>query len=189
MPLKTALIFSGMRVCSRCGELLPLSLFQNHAGYSGGKEYLCKACKNKRKNQGRYKAGKRSPSGSNPKSTQFLGITIAETLFKNISDPIQRMPPGFRGYDFISSEGKKVDVKAACIQYNHNKYPCWQFRVKKNTVADFFACFAFENRKSLTPVHFWMIPGVIVNKKVILVISQSKLNMWSTYEKPIPRGA
>jgi hypothetical protein len=97
------------------------------------------------------------------------------------------MPYGNKGYDYDCPKGFKIDVKSRCrhsvISYNDH----WLFPIKKNKVADYFLCIAFDNRENLNPEHLWLIPGCMVNDKFGICITDSpeKLVKWSKYERPL----
>jgi hypothetical protein len=98
------------------------------------------------------------------------------------------MPPNNKGFDFYCANNYKIDAKSSCIRVGKDgEY--WTFAPNLNTEADFFACVAFDNRTSLTPLHFWLIPGERVNDRVAFRISNSPrvLAKWSQWERPLDK--
>ena len=63
----------------------------------------------------------------------------------------------------------------------------WMFHVKKNTVADFFLCIAFDNRESLTPLHLWLIPSNEVKDREMIGIGPNTLHKWDKYKQDISK--
>jgi hypothetical protein len=153
--------------------------------------YTCKECHNERvrvwrtanpeKERANHtrstrKAGQR-PFNENKECSSYLGIHVAERVLSHVFKDVKRMPLNNRGFDFICSKGKKVDVKSACLQKNG----AWKFNINHNIIADYFLCLAFDNREDLNPLHAWLIPGGKVNHLVSAVISQSTINKWDEY--------
>lgn len=150
--------------------------------------YVCKKCVNKRVNAYNHTHGKTIPMSQNTACSSFLGVHIAEGLLnKFFKNEVKRMAYGNRGYDFICGKGYKVDVKSSCIHKHRNTgkktiYSKWGFSIRKNKVADYFLCIAFDNRESLCVLHAWMIPGKDVNDKNGIAISTKNVNRWKHYE-------
>lgn len=127
------------------------------------------------------------PDGWNPKlgditdnkeCSTYLG-DIAEIILSNIYDNVKVMPRGNHGYDVICNRDFKIDIKASAS--GDKGY--WYFNIKKNKVADYFLCIAFESRDDLfNPVHLWMIPGHVVNHVTGTRISKFNVAAWSKYE-------
>lgn len=119
----------------------------------------------------------------------YLGVHIAENALSKIFEDVQRMPYGNPKYDFICGRGFKIDVKSAC-QYIDRGRVVWSFHINCNTIADYFLCIAFDNRKHLNPLHIWLIGGdEIINKykikeymKVGISDSIKILKKYSKYE-------
>ena len=173
-------------ICSVCGETLPISSYQRylHSEKDGVRTFsfdpFCKNCKRLI-------------------SSQYLGITVTEKVLSKVFPKVKRMPYGNPGYDFICGKGFKVDAKAAC--YNQDGF--WTFSIRYNKIADYFACLAFDNRSSLKPLHFWLIPGNAmlpfgkgsndwrekkkrpVNRFFQITINPNTLDKWQEYEKPV----
>ncbi len=94
------------------------------------------------------------------------------------------MPPNNHGFDFYCGKVHKVDVKSSA---NGDKNDSWSFGIRKNAIADYFLCIAFDNRDDLNPEHLWLIPGNDVNHLVHLGISKSTISKWSQYEQPLDK--
>ena len=115
---------------------------------------------------------------TNINCSSYLGYHIAEQVLSKIFKNVERMPYGHSGYDFICGRGYKVDVKSACL----NKENRWQFKLRYNTITDYFLCIAFDNREDLNPKYLWLMPGSDMNDHSSICISQSTINKWSKYE-------
>ena len=78
-------------------------------------------------------------------------------------------------------------MKSRCREIQNNGVGRWCFTIKKNKVANYFICIAFDDRKTLNPVYLWLIPGDLVNEKTSLSITDSprSLTKWSKYERPL----
>ena len=152
------------KVCIICGEYRGI--------HAKGK---CKSCYNKEHHE----------RPINPESSTYLGCTIAEKVLSKVFNNVETMPYRNPGFDFICNKGKKIDVKSSCID-NSNKLKCrWAFGIRKNKIADFFLCIAFDNRDKLTPLHLWLIPSDKINNLTKLSISNRTLKKWSEYEMDI----
>ena len=121
---------------------------------------------------------------TNTECSMYLGVDIAENVLSKVFNDVEVMPPNNPGYDFICNKGKKIDVKSACLR---DTYTAWNFSIKYNTVADYFLCIAFDNRKDLNPLHIWLIPGNLINKNSGKTISESTLYKWNKYELDITK--
>lgn len=130
-----------------------------------------------------YEIGKESNMVVNKNCAQYLGCYIAEQVLAKIFKNTQRMPFGNIGFDFICNNGYKIDVKSSATGYRGS----WQFQIGKNTIADYFLCMAFDDRKDLIPVHLWLIPGKDVNHNKGIQISKSTIQRWAKYEQPIDK--
>ena len=115
----------------------------------------------------------------------FLGCYIAERLLSNIFKNVKRMPNNNQGYDFICSNNYLIDVKSSCTHLLLSGNKSWRFNINYNTVADYFLCIAIDNRNNLNPLHLWLIPGNVLSHLVGTSISETTLNKWIEYEKPI----
>ena len=127
------------------------------------------------------KPGYRS-SKTNKECSLYLGCTVAEEVLSHIFENVQRMPNGNPGYDFICGKGKKIDVKSSRRFSRGKRSDNWSFSVKRNTIADYFLCIAFDNRDDLNPEYLWLIPGSDVNDKSGISIAESTIDKWSKYE-------
>jgi hypothetical protein len=141
-------------------------------------------------NNWNWKGGPKSiPMNKNDECTLWLGVCVAESLLSNIFENVQRMPHGNKGFDFYCSKKYKIDAKSSCIRYNksYKNSQYWMFIISKNVTADYFACIAFDNREDLNPIHFWLIPGYLINSLTGLTIynSEKSLNKWLQYEQPL----
>lgn len=152
------------KICIVCGE------YKEHYAY--GK---CRNC---------YRRECRIKKPSNTKSGTYLGCNVAEKVLSKVFDNVEVMKPNNPGFDFVCNKGKKIDVKSSCMRKNGNG---WTFRIKKNTVADFFLCIAFDNRKSLMPLHLWLIPSSKVKDKVSMGIRPSMTHKWDDFKLDISK--
>lgn len=123
------------------------------------------------------------PYSENKKCSSYLGVHVAERILSKIFKDVSVMPYGTSGYDFICNRGMKIDVKSSCI----TKEKTWRFNSKKNSVADFFLCLAFDNRVDLTPMYIWLIPCVDVSEKLALIMNPKHLYKWDKYKMPIDK--
>jgi hypothetical protein len=114
----------------------------------------------------------------------FLGVHIAEGMLSKLFKDVKRMPHGNKGYDFICSNGYKIDVKSAC----RRKHGDWAFHIDRNTTADYFLCIMYDNRTDLNPLHLWLIPGEVVNHLITTGVSESTVGKWSEYEIEINKS-
>lgn len=126
-----------------------------------------------------WKVDKDSKMATNKKCGVYLGVFIAEQLLSNVFNGVQKMPLCNPGFDFICNNNKRIDVKSSATG-DKNGY--WIFGIKKNKVADYFLCIAFDNRDDLNPQHVWMIPGDVINHLAATKISKSTADKWSRYE-------
>ena len=193
--------------CSKCKQTLPISAFYKNKSQKNGFESQCKKCESAARTYktctvcGMYKphfgfgmcrkcydAQRRHievPTYTQNRScTSFLGCHVAEQVLRKVFKDVKMMPYGNKGYDFICNKGMKIDVKSACIN-TRPRCSSWSFVIKKNTVADYFLCLAFDNRKYLTPLHLWLLPGKKVNHLQGMSVSESTLYKWKEYELDI----
>ena len=110
----------------------------------------------------RHDHGVQSPMEENKECAHHLGTVIAERQYGRMIIPeifggIEReMPYGNPKYDFIATNGIKIDVKSCCIRENKGWYG-WEPHVRFNEVTDHFLILAFDNREDLNLVHVWLI--------------------------------
>jgi hypothetical protein len=124
----------------------------------------------------------------NPKCAPWLGIYITERVLCQVFKDVVAMPRNNPGFDFHCANNYKIDAKASCIRKGKDgEY--WTFSTNHNTGADYFACLAFDDRTSLTPLHFWLIPGPVVNDHKAFRISNSPtvLAKWERWERPLDK--
>lgn len=170
-------------ICTICGEKKPISQFP-HGYYdnTNGNTFrfypVCKDCKRLH-------------------SSVYLGVTVTEKVLSKVFPKVERMPHSNHGYDFICGKGYKVDAKSSCIRRDGG----WSFNINYNKTADYFACLAFDNRRSLNPLYFWLLPGqtlipwgkgkkmgvTLVNDCSSISIYPHSLEKWKEYEKPIDK--
>lgn len=161
-----------LKICKKCGKLKQLV----------GKG-LCMTCY-------RHTKGIHQPMHLNKSCPQYLGIVIAEQLLSKIFKNIKQMPYSNIGYDFICNKGMKVDVKSSILHFDKrilNHKGKWDFLIKKNTIADYFLCIAFDNRTDKNPQHLWLIPSEKINHLQKLTISKNQTQKWSQYEQPLEK--
>jgi hypothetical protein len=115
----------------------------------------------------------------------YLG-NIAEHLLSKIYPNVQVMPQGNPGYDFICGKGLKIDVKSSTVIKNRKH--AWFFTINKNAIPNYFILIAFDNRENFNILHWWLIPGYILNNKFTVNISESTLSKWSEYEQSISKA-
>lgn len=181
------------KLCGKCKKEYPISEFPLCRDNRDNKQYhrsYCRTCSAKCNRYYCYSKNINKSMDKNKTCTLYLGVYIAERILSNYFENITKMSPGNKGYDFICKNGYKIDVKSSCINekiISNKSYYSWYFIIKRNKSADYFLCLAFDNRNDLNPLHIWLIPGDVVNDKICLTISNSKLSMnkWSKYEKSI----
>lgn len=187
-----------MKQCTRCREFKPETEFSKNKTLTGGWNAWCKTCmtvyrKINRKHLSEmeicrlHQVGKCKPMGENRNCALFLGVHVAERLLSLIFENVDKMPFGNKYYDFTCAKGYKIDVKSSCRRKHNHGSDNWVFHIRKNTVADYFLCIAFDDREHLTPEHLWLIPGNVVNNKIGHSISESALSKWSKYEQPLDK--
>lgn len=168
-------------VCIRCGR------HEVHA------KKLCSRCyeiqwraanrddQNEKKRERRHKCGA-LPMSKNKECSSFLGVHVAENVLNHVYKTATMMPYGNRGYDFVCGHGMKIDVKSAVITYHGRSHGKWIFPFKRNTIADYFLCIAFDDRKNLNPLHLWLVPGHVVNWSTGICVSVSTVKKWDAYK-------
>lgn len=125
------------------------------------------------------------PMTDNRSCSLFLGVCVAERLLSHLFKNVTCMPNNNPGFDFRCGKGYLVDVKSGCIRISSTGTIYWQFTIKRNTIADYFLCIAFDNRRDLNPLHHWLIPGDVLSHLMNATISETTLAKWAEYEKPI----
>lgn len=124
---------------------------------------------------------------TNKESPIYLGVTVAEKVLSNVFKNVEKMPNCNPGYDFICGKGYKVDSKACCKRIHDKQSNNWTFHINKNKITNYFALLAFDNRNDINPLHFWLIPGNIINNKAGVTISESTISKWNEYKRDISK--
>ena len=124
------------------------------------------------------------PMSENRNCPVFLGVHVAERVLEHVFDDVIKQPYQNHGFDFICNKGKKIDVKSACLYYGTHQTPNWHFDIRKNKLADYFLCLAFDNRKDLSPMYMWLIPGADINSKCSASVSINRIFKWDKYSIP-----
>lgn len=137
--------------------------------------------KNKKINERRSRKRGHLPISENRDCACFLGVHVAERVLSNVFKDVVRQPHGNPGFDFICNNGKKIDVKSACLYHGTKQEPYWNFMIRKNKIADYFLCLAFDNRDDLNPLHMWLLPAENFNNQVSAAISITKIYKWNEY--------
>jgi hypothetical protein len=161
------------KICTTCRE------YREH--YAKGQ---CKNCYYRKYHREYRRAHKKPP---NTESPCYLGCNIAERILSKVFNNVEVMEPNNPGYDFICNKGKKIDVKSRCrgrSPRNHNR---WSFNLNKNTIADFFLCIAFDDRKSLTPLYLWLIPSNEVKGQKRLSIRENTIHRLDKFKLDISK--
>ena len=127
------------------------------------------------------------PYNENPKCSQYLGIHVAERVLSLVFKDVVRMPMGNPGYDIICNRNKLIDIKCSTLHEKKKNAKSWDFHIRHNTITDYFLCLAFDNRKDLTPLHAWLLPGSKFNQFVGISISQSTIHKWDEYALDMTR--
>lgn len=167
--------------CRVCGVVLEsgVNIPQSRIVISN---YICRECANVQTRDRRYRAGVYTPMSANKACALFLGVHVAERVLSHTFKDVKKMPMNNPGYDFICNRGKKIDVKSSCLRCGGVKSVRWSFGIKKNQIADYFLCLAFDNRESLNPKHIWLIPAGVVNHQYTVSIATTKIQKWNAYE-------
>lgn len=182
-------------VCRVCGIVL------NDSNWfpSGARKYnyICRICNNKQAHASHLahpenskpawtrhnrKRGMR-PFDENRDCSSFLGVHVAERVLSMVFKDVKRMPMNNPGHDVVCNHGMKIDIKSACL----GKRGHWIFVINHNTVADYFLCLAFDNRKNLNPEHIWLIPGRVVCHLQGASIRRGTLSKWDEYKLDISK--
>lgn len=119
----------------------------------------------------------------NSRCSLYLGVHVAEQVLSHVFKDVVVMPLCNRGYDFICNGGKKIDVKCACLGFRGN----WQFKINRNTTADYFLCLAFDNRDDLNPLYAWLLPADKYNHLRGTAICPSTVGKWEEYRLDISK--
>ena len=163
--------------CPNCLYKVPLPAVETKARYDlYDAELNEEALMHRHHKLGRYAENKKCPA--------YLGVHIAEQVLGQAFKNVRKMPYGNPGYDVICNHNKKIDIKSACEGKRWNN---WTFNINHNTIADYFLCLAFDNRKDLNPLYVWLIPGSKLNHLMGAVISQSTIHKWDAYRLDISK--
>ena len=121
-----------------------------------------------------------------------LGVVVGESLVGAYYTDLVAMDYGCSGFDFISSDGFKIDSKIASLALGDDgcrRDKAWVFNIRKNTEADFFCCIGVDNKQDLNVICAWLIPsnakttkGTEVCELTGLAISKSNIDFWKDYE-------
>lgn len=192
------------KFCNDCGDGLIVGVNWT-TNYKNLYKYICSGClslRNKkyhRLNSDRINKNTRTnydntrelhghlPMSENKECAAYLGVHVAERLLKKTFKDIIRMPFGNPGYDYICDKGYKIDVKISQIRITPSNTEKFSFGISKNTIADYFALIAIDNRDGLNIMYYWLIPGNVLNSKTGACISMSTINKWDEYLKPIDK--
>jgi len=155
--------------CNRCHGNHNKNYYKEHSSR------LKKLCRYKN-----YVHGGKSMS-ENKQCSSYLGVHVAERVLARTFKDVEVMPYGHKGYDFICNKGMKIDVKAACIFRKSSKGCSWLFKLKRNKIADYFLCIAFDNRENLNPLYLWLLPAHKFNHLTSTTISTSTISKWDDY--------
>ena len=152
-------------------NIIKCSICKKRKVYAKG---LCQKCYNKqryinniekcREKAKKYAKQNRINNGGQPMSENkecslYLGVHVAEQVLSKVFKNVKQMPNGNKGYDFICNKNMKIDVKSSTILKRDYKSDSWLFQIKRNKIADYFLCLAFDNREDLNPLHIWLIPS------------------------------
>ena len=191
--------------CGRCHVEKPVTQFHKASRAKDGLYCYCKKCSieqsiawrklhrersNESQRNWRHRTGRHGLMSKNKSCSIYLGIWVAERALSTFFDRIQKAPYGKTGFDFICNRGAKVDVKSSCLYvYPHNSSSHWSFDIRRNVIADYFLCLAFDNRESLNPQHVWLVPSKKVSAFASLKISNSQrgLAKWKEFERPLDK--
>ena len=183
--------------CRECD--VPLVVDENITQYRiDHRQYICRSCrreydqeyrqKHREHNRNRlreytHRMGIRHPMSENRACSSFLGVYVAEQVLSHVFKNVERMPYINSGFDFICGQGYKIDVKSSCSRKNGG----WAFHIKRNTIADYFLCLAFDNRQDLNPLYIWLIPGDNLNHLTGASIQPSTIHKWDEYRLDISK--
>lgn len=174
------------RVCDT-GLVVDKNITQCRIGKS---DYICRNCRREYNRQQsmkrRHRTGQQQPMSENIECSSFLGVHVAERVLGHVFKDVAKMPYGTPGFDFRCQHGYLVDVKSSCRHcYPEGYADRWLFAIRRNPIADYFLCLAFDNRNDLNPEHVWLVPGCTINDRMSVSISETKLDKWMQYEHPL----
>lgn len=123
------------------------------------------------------------PMSENKECAQYLGVHLSENAASKLLPKATKMPINHPKYDFLCSQGYKIDVKSSTLRLNKNSVtPRWSFCIRDNKDADYFMCIGYDNRTDLNILKIWMIPRKEVDGHKFLLISLSNEVNWKEYE-------
>ena len=181
--------------CKRCGVPLIIgeNITQNGINHS---VYICRNCVNAYQRdwvqthreqrrefhrEWKHRTGRQQSMSENRSCGIFLGVYVAERVLSHVFKNVERMPYGNHGFDFICNRGKKIDVKSSCRNNRNHHANSWMFTIRRNRIADYFLCIAFDNRESLNPEHIWLIPAGDINHLRTAAVAETALKKWNQY--------
>lgn len=176
--------------CNKCGVLLVVdeNIPQSRVDQY---RYICRKCyaeySRNRQRDYSHRTGRKQPMNENRECPSFLGVHVAERVLSHIFKNVQKMPYNNPGFDFRCGNGYLVDSKCSCRYHRLHRAESWLFTIRKNRIAEYFLCLAFNNRNDLTPEHLWLIPAGDVNDHTTITITETRLDKWSKYEQPVDR--
>lgn len=153
-----------MKQCSHCKRLLSEDSFGVDNSRPDHLKVHCKTCQRVMYRELRGD----STYDKHTSCTWYLGVHIAEPMLLEYFGNATRAQPNTVGYDYICSKGYKIDVKASCVIQPKWTSPYWGFGIRRNNIADYFLCIAFDNRTDLNILHTWLIPALVVVDKLML---------------------
>lgn len=198
-----------MKRCNKCGIEKLLDKFNKNKNKKDGRQAYCRECskkynKNYYHNYGRkevYKDwyenhGGREKQGSislykNKSCSSYLGVAVNERLIKHLFPDAEMMSMHNPGYDFICNKNKKGDAKGSTTHIMQNKNSStefWSFCIRKNKIADFFLCIAYDSIFDLNPIHIWMLPREEANNQLSIQISVTTLHKWDQWKMDIDKA-
>lgn len=141
--------------------------------------------RSKKSTEWKHRLGLSQPMDKNKECASFLGVVVAEKVLSKVFKNVKKMPNNNPDFDFICNKGYKIDVKSGCLlKKDRSLNKRWIFRTRKNIIADYFLCLAFDNRENLNPLHVWLIPSKKIADKGSISIynSETSLQKWKQYE-------
>lgn len=159
-----------------------------NAGYENIKEYLDKCSQNagyendaERQRERKYNKGICSPMSENMDCSYYLGTHVGErkigkyvisVLFGKIK---QEMPPNNPGFDFLTEDDIKIDVKTKLLKVLREQLKGWTFDVKYNDKTDYFLLIGLDNTDgNLEIIDIWLIRKDDIVRKLIGQSHQDK---------------
>lgn len=179
--MRGAQINNKVKTCHVCGYDLIVGS-NTTSGHIKHRKYICNRCASAQARRREHLVGKHLPMNVNRECTLYLGVAVAERALSAVFNNVTRMPHGNPGYDFICNNGYKIDVKCTCVNHKYGGSGRMAFNIRKNVIADYFLCLVFDNRKSLTALNVWLLPGDKFNNRSGISISNSTIHRWDRYK-------